>query len=103
MILNARHNTCDRPRSLTFTSALTTGTGATGQLPSLVSPHGEAGEAQKRVLDFSRGFVGKLGSDISVVESTSESTPQTDRQCAARPAASTESQSEVDDQNEKLT
>jgi hypothetical protein len=48
-------------------------------------------------------FVGELGSDISVVESTSESTPQTDRQCAARPTASTESQSEVDDQNEKLT
>src|SRR6266536_3645095 len=62
----------------------------------------EKQEKLKKSCGFSRGFVGELGSDISVVESTSESTPQTDRQCAARPAASTESQSEVDDQNEKL-
>ena len=35
-------------------------------------------------------FVRKLGPTFSVVESTSESTPQTDRRCAARPTASTE-------------
>jgi hypothetical protein len=48
-------------------------------------------------------FVVELGPTFPVVESTSESTPQTDRQFAARPTANTESQSEVGDQNEKLT
>jgi len=35
-------------------------------------------------------FVVKLGPTFSVVESTSESSPETERQCAARPIASTE-------------
>jgi len=48
-------------------------------------------------------FVGELGPTFPVVESTSESTPQPQRQCAARPTASTESQSEVGDESEKLT
>jgi hypothetical protein len=48
-------------------------------------------------------FFGKLGPTFPVVWSTSENTPQTERQCAARTTASTESKSDVDDQNEKLT
>jgi hypothetical protein len=48
-------------------------------------------------------FVGELGPTFPVVESTSESTPQPQRQCAARPTANTESQSEVGDESEKLT
>jgi len=36
-------------------------------------------------------FVEELGPTFPVVEGTCESTPQTERQCAARPTASTES------------